>query len=150
MYQQRHQMPAGELHRLSEAECRGLLADCQTGRVAVVAPDGPHIIPVNYALVDESLVFRTSPFTIFATYANNANIAFEVDSTDDIKRAGWSVLARGRASFVYDSAELAHICRVWEPTPWAAGDRNLHIRLTCTELSGRSVSKLERKPTAPF
>lgn len=140
----------GELHVLTEAECRGLLADCSRGRVAVVAPDGPHIIPVNYGLVDESIVFRTSPFTLLATYANNANIAFEIDRSDDVAQTGWSVVARGRATVVYDSRELAHISRVWEPVPWAAGERNLHLRLAFTQLSGRSVSKLERRPVLPF
>lgn len=139
-----------ELHVLSEAECRGLLADHQTGRVAVVAPDGPHIIPVSYSLVDESIIFRTSPFTLLATYANNATVAFEVDHTDDVSRTGWSVVARGRAAAVYDSRELAHISRVWEPTPWASGERNLHLRLSYTQLTGRSVSKLDRRPGQPF
>lgn len=138
-----------ELHRLTESECRALLADSQTGRVAVVAPDGPHIIPVNYALVDESLIFRTSPFSVLATYAGNANIAFEVDHTDDVRRVGWSVVARGRAHVVYDSQQLAHIARVWEPMPWASGERNLHIRLSYTELSGRSISKLEPRDVLP-
>ncbi len=134
------------LHILSEAECRGLLAESQMGRVAVVAPDGPHIVPVNYTLVDESLIFRTSPSTVFATYADNANIAFEVDFANDARRIGWSVVARGRASVVHDSRELAHIARVWEPQPWAGGERNLHIRLVYTDLTGRSVATLERKP----
>lgn len=140
----------GDLHVLSEAECRTLLAEGQTGRVAVVAPDGPHIIPVNYALVDESLIFRTSPFTLLATYANNATIAFEVDHSDDVRQIGWSVLARGRATAVYDSRELAHINRVWEPVPWAGGERNLHLRLVYTQLTGRSVDKLEEHHRLPL
>ena len=133
----------GELHTLSEAQCRGLLADARTGRVAVVTPDGPYIIPVNYALVDESLVFRTSPFTLLATYAEVDTIAFEVDHTDETTRTGWSVMARGRATVVRDSVELAHIKRVWDPTPWAAGERNLHLRLKYSELYGRSVSGID-------
>ncbi|MCX6395785.1 MAG: pyridoxamine 5'-phosphate oxidase family protein [Propionibacteriales bacterium] len=136
----------GELHTLSEAQCRGLLTDASTGRVAVVAPDGPHIVPVNFALVDESLVFRTSPFTLLASYAEVGTIAFEVDHTDATTRTGWSVVARGRATVVRDSAELAHIRRVWEPMPWAAGERNLHLRLKYTELSGRSLSGLDAGP----
>jgi nitroimidazol reductase NimA-like FMN-containing flavoprotein (pyridoxamine 5'-phosphate oxidase superfamily) len=139
-----------ELYQLSPSECRALLADCQTGRVAVVAPDGPHVIPVNYAVVDESVVFRTSPFTVLATYGADARVAFEVDHTDDARRIGWSVEARGRASVVYDSAELAHIARVWEPVPWAGGERALHLRLRYDELTGRSLGLLERSPVPPW
>lgn len=127
------------LHDLSPAECRALLIDRQVGRAAVVAPDGPHIIPVNYALVDEAIVFRTSPFTLLATHGRDSVIAFEVDDFDDVTRAGWSVLARGRTEVVYDSQQLEHIRRVWEPSPWADGTRNMYIRLTITDLSGRRV-----------
>lgn len=140
----------GELYALTEAQCRGLLADAQTGRAAVVAPDGPHIIVVNYGLVDESIVFRTSPFSILATYAADAPMAFQVDRTDDRRRTGWSVVARGRARVVRDSRELAHIRKLWEPSPWAAGERNVHLRLAYTELTGRSVDKLDRLPVLPF
>lgn len=139
-----------ELHTLSESECRALLADAQTGRVAVVAPDGPHIIPVNYALVDESLIFRTGRSTLLATCAGDAMIAFEVDRTDDVRRVGWSVVARGRAAIVHDSRELAHISRTWEPVPWAAGDRPVHVRLAYSELTGRSVGELEIPGPLPF
>jgi nitroimidazol reductase NimA-like FMN-containing flavoprotein (pyridoxamine 5'-phosphate oxidase superfamily) len=129
----------GTLHDLSQSECRALLADHQAGRAAVVAPDGPHIIPVNYALVDETIVFRTSPFTLLATHGRDAAIAFEVDHLHELSKTGWSVLARGRTEVVFDSQQIEHIRRIWEPTPWADGARNLYIRLKIAELSGRRV-----------
>lgn len=124
---------------LGESECRALLADCQTGRVAVVAPDGPHIIPVNYALVDESIVFRTAPFTLLATLAPQHTVAFEVERTDDVTRSGWSVLARGQAVVIHDHREIEHIRRVWEPVPWADGRRHLHLRVSYRDLTGRMI-----------
>lgn len=129
----------GVLHDLSEHECRAHLVDRQVGRAAVVAPDGPHIIPVNYAVVDEAIVFRTSPFSLLATYGRDAVIAFEIDHFDEVSRQGWSVLARGRTDAVLDSRQIDHIRRIWEPTPWAGGIRNLFLRLTIRELSGRRV-----------
>lgn len=129
----------GALHDLSQSECRALLAERQAGRAAVVAPDGPHIIPVNYALVDEAVVFRTSPFTLLATHGREATIAFEVDHLDEVTRTGWSVVARGRTEVVFDSQQIEQIRRIWEPAPWADGARNLYIRLTINELSGRRI-----------
>ena len=131
-----------DLHDLSPSECRGRLADRQVGRAAVVAPDGPHIIPVNYAIVDEAVVFRTSPFTLFATHGLEATIAFEVDDFDPVTRTGWSVLVRGRTEPVYDSREIAHIRQIWDPVPWAGGSRNLYIRLSVAEMSGRRIGEL--------
>lgn len=128
-----------QLHALNESECRALLADRQVGRVAVMTPDGPHIVPVNYALVDDSVVVRTSPFTVLATYAPSSTLAFEIDDLDNSTRTGWSVLVRGKAEVVFDSRELEYVRRVWQPEPWADGSRNVHVRIWICDLTGRSV-----------
>jgi nitroimidazol reductase NimA-like FMN-containing flavoprotein (pyridoxamine 5'-phosphate oxidase superfamily) len=131
-----------ELRELSYAECRALLVRQQTGRVAVSTPDGPHIIPLNYSVVDEAVIFRTTPFSVLATYGRNAKLAFEVDSFRDELELGWSVVVRGRADVVTDPDELRHIRQVWPPFPWADGARNQHFRLPFHELTGRSVGKV--------
>lgn len=136
----------GDLHDLSPSECRAHLAQHQVGRAAVVTPEGPHIIPVNYALVDEAVVFRTSPFTVLATHGREATIAFEVDDFDQVTKEGWSVLVRGHTSPVFDSREITHIRQIWEPVPWAGGTRTLFIRLTPTHITGRRIG--EREPVA--
>jgi uncharacterized protein len=128
-----------ELRELSYAECRALLVRQRAGRVAVATPDGPHIIPLNYSVVGESIVFRTAPFSVLATYGRNANLAFEVDRFHDEQELGWSVVARGRADVVTDPDELSRIRRVCAPQPWAAGSRNLYFRLGWKELSGRAL-----------
>ncbi len=128
-----------ELRELSYAECRALLVRQETGRVAVATPDGPHIVPLNYSVVDESIVFRTTPFSILATYGRNAKLAFEVDHFRDQQQFGWSVVVRGRTDVVTDPGELAHIRQIWPPYPWADGARNLHFRLPFQELTGRAV-----------
>src|SRR5215217_4294664 len=102
-----------ELRELSYAECRALLVRQRAGRVAVSTPDGPHIIPLNYSVVDESIVFRTSPFSVLATYGRNAKLAFEVDHFREDVQLGWSVVVRGRADAVTDPEELAHIRQIW-------------------------------------
>lgn len=130
-----------ELRELSYAECRGLLVRQRAGRVAVSTPDGPHIVPLNYSVVDESIVFRTTPFSVLATYARNTKLAFEVDHFRDEQQLGWSVVARGRADVVTDPAELDRIRKVAPPSPWADGARNLYFRLGWQELSGRALGR---------
>ena len=130
-----------ELRELSYAECRALLVRQRAGRVAVATPDGPHIIPLNYSVVDESIVFRTTPFSVLATYGRNAKLAFEVDHFHDEHRLGWSVVARGRADVVSDPEELNRIRRICAPLPWADGARNLYFRLDWKELSGRALGR---------
>jgi len=130
-----------ELRELSYAECRGLLVRQRAGRVAVATPDGPHIIPLNYSVVDEAIVFRTTAFSVLATYGRNAKLAFEVDHFRDETHLGWSVVARGRADVVTDPDDLARIRKVCDPSPWADGARNLFFRLAWKELTGRALGR---------
>jgi len=128
-----------ELRELSYAECRALLVCQRAGRVAVATPDGPHILPLNYSVVDESIIFRTTPFSVLATYGRNAKLAFEVDHFNDEHGLGWSVVARGRADVITEPEQLQRIRKICAPLPWADGARNLYCRLEWKELSGRSL-----------
>lgn len=126
---------------LDRAECERLLRAGIAGRIAVAAPDGPHIVPVNYSVVDDAIVVRTSPYSLLGSYGRGTTLAFEVDQFDYENQRGWSVVARGRGEFVTDIEELDHIREVWAPRPWAGGSRTLFLRLRWTELSGRRVGR---------
>ena len=126
---------------LPYAACRELLGGGVFGRVAVCTPAGPRILPVNYSVVDESVVFRTSDDGVVATHGWDSAIAFEVDHVDYADHKGWSVVATGRAERVENEDELAHIRRTWEPRPWAGGSRPLYVRLPWDELTGRRLGR---------
>lgn len=130
-----------EVENLSYAKCRELLGGGVFGRVAVCTADGPRIIPVNYSLVGEAVVFRTSPYGVVATRDWRSPMAFEVDHVDYADHRGWSVLATGPGERVEDLEELDLIKRTWDPRPWAAGTRPLYVRLLWTELTGRRVGQ---------
>src|SRR5262245_37355229 len=89
--------------------CRELLRSEVVGRAAVCTPTGPHIVPVNYSVVEESIVFRTTPYSVLGTYAWNTQLAFEVDQVDRARQQGWSVVANGRGAIVDDPDELTAI-----------------------------------------
>lgn len=124
---------------LTRAECEHLLRAGVGGRIALSAPDGPHIVPVNYSVVDDAVIVRTSPYSVLGTYGRDSVLAFEVDQFDHERQRGWSVVARGRGEVVNDPEELDHIRSTWEPRPWAAGARTLYVRLRWTEVSGRRI-----------
>lgn len=124
---------------LSVSECETLLRAGVAGRVALVTPNGPHIVPVNYSVVDGAVVVRTSPYSLLGTYGRDTTLAFEVDHVDYARQRGWSVVARGRAEAVHDPAEIERIRRTREPRPWATGSRALFLRLRWTELTGRQL-----------
>ncbi len=128
-----------ESRDLSTSECETLLRAGVAGRVALVTPNGPHILPVNYSVVDGDVVIRTSPYSILGTYGRDTTLAFEVDQFDHTRQRGWSVVARGRAEAVHDTDEIERIRRVRDPRPWASGSRSLFLRLHWTELTGRQL-----------
>lgn len=128
-----------ESRELSTSECEGLLRAGVAGRVALTTPGGPHIVPVNYSVVDDAVVIRTSPYGVLGTYGRDGTLAFEVDQFDHERQRGWSVVARGRSEAIHDPAEVERVRRVWEPRPWASGARQLFLRLHWTELTGRQL-----------
>ena len=128
-----------EPHELSTAECERLLRSGVVGRVAITTPTGPYVVPVNYSVVDDMVVFRTTPYSVVGTHGMNAPMAFEVDQFDYEYWTGWSVLVRGRGQPVADAEELQRINDAWAPHPWASGQRNLFYTLRWTEISGRRL-----------
>ena len=112
---------------LDHDECERLLRAGVAGRIAIATPTGPHIIPVNYSVVDEAIVVRTSPYSLLGSYGRDTTLAFEVDQFDYENQRGWSVVARGRGDFVTDIDEMDHIREVWSPGRGSAA----RARSTC-------------------
>lgn len=128
-------------HDLSRDDCARLLGAGVAGRVAIGTPQGPHIVPVNYAVDGASILIRTAAYSLLGTYGRNELMCFEIDQLDHQLQRGWSVVVRGRASFVDDQTELEQIAASWEPGPWAAGQRHLVVRIPWTEVTGRQLGE---------
>ena len=119
-------------------ECLQLLAEEEIGRLAVVIGATPMILPVNYALDGEAIVFRTMPGSRLDVGQGHA--AFEVDCFDRDRKAGWSVLVTGHLEHVswYHAKEMERVQQL-PVTPWAGGERNLWLRLRPSFITGRIV-----------
>ena len=124
---------------LTIEECLELLSGGVIGRVALSTPVGPRIVPVNYAMFGDAIVFRTAPYSELGTYGWNNELAFEVDHIDYERHQGWSVVVLGRAELIEDADELRRIKQSWDPRPWAGGQRNLYLRLTWRDVTGRRI-----------
>ncbi|WP_246144835.1 helix-turn-helix domain-containing protein [Actinacidiphila oryziradicis] len=127
-----------ELLELDPQECRARLSTHGVGRVAVSTPHGPAIVPVNYAVVDGAVVFRTAPDAAPALAAGT-EAAFEVDHIDEALSQGWSVLVVGRAEHVTDPAAIQHLADEARTGPWAGGDRELWVRIAPERITGRRI-----------
>lgn len=128
----------GRLEDLEYAECRRLLVATTVGRLAYTTDDEPRIVPMNYVLFDEHLVFRTSPDNEVAGSAVGQPVAFEVDEVDEFLQGGWSVVVSGIAEQL-PSSSLRAMDVGETPEPWASGVRSLYLRIPLTHLTGRRV-----------
>ncbi len=136
-----------DLLTLTRTECEDLLRSGEVGRIALSTPSGPHVIPINYAVVDDAIVVRTSPYSLLGTYGRDSTLAFEVDQIGPGHHDGWSVVVRGRSEFVTDAVELDRIREVGPPEPAAGGAREMYLRLRWDEISGRRLRGTETEPT---
>ncbi len=91
------------------------------------------ILPVNYRLAGETIVFRVDPASVLAELAEPREVAFEVDDVDPVTATAWSVLVRGTTRRADELDPVA-------PAAWAGGARSLVIALDPHHHSGRSVS----------
>ncbi|MER6750427.1 pyridoxamine 5'-phosphate oxidase family protein [Streptomyces fungicidicus] len=128
-----------ELRDLEPEECRALLSTHGVGRVAVTTAEGPAVVPVNYEVVDDAIVFRTVPGALPAA-AVGAEVAFEVDRVDEAMSRGWSVLAVGPARAVTEPGEARRLTERAHTTPWAGGERELWVSIRPARLTGRRIT----------
>jgi len=127
------------LETLDRSECLNLLATAQVGRLAFVVDRRPEILPVNYALADGAVVFRTSEGSAL-TKASMTEVAFEVDGVDESTRTGWSVLLKGQADDIGDAVdETSERLRRLSLVSWAPGRRDRWFVVRPRQISGRRL-----------
>ena len=126
------------LQALTPAECFDLLEPGGVGRVGFAAADGIMMLPVNFAVARKTIVFRTAPDTLLAVYADG-RVSFQTDHLDEVLHAGWSVLVHGHAHKVTEEREVKQLEDRTRLEPWAAGPRDVYVRITPTRISGRRI-----------
>lgn len=129
-----------QLRDIGPEECRSLLSTHGVGRVAVSASDGrPAVVPVNYDVIDDAIVFRTAP-NLTPAAAVGTEVAFEVDHMDEALSQGWSVLAVGPASVVTEPDTVRRLTEHAHTTPWPGGEREMWVSIRPAHLTGRRIT----------
>ncbi|MFD8524320.1 DUF1918 domain-containing protein [Streptomyces capillispiralis] len=141
---QGHALLHPQLRDLGPEECRRLLSTHGVGRVAVSTSDGrPAVVPVNYEIVEDEIVFRTAPDSVPAA-AVGTEVAFEVDHVDEAMSRGWSVLAVGPASVVTEPGTVRGLVRRAHTEPWPGGARDMWVSIRPTRLTGRRITPADQ------
>ncbi len=125
---------------IERVDCLRLLATKQVGRLGFVIGGFPEILPVNYVLDGEAVVFATAPGAKMDGVARSP-VVFEVDDADPATRSGWSVVLHGVAREVtaHNGSELFARVRSLPLEPWADGDRPHLVRIVPLSITGRAV-----------
>ena len=131
---------ASGLEILDREECLALLAgnEPRVGRVGFTVDGEQFVLPVNYAVVDATVVFRSGAGSKLGIAADGGRMVFEADTVDGRWHSGWSVLVRGTASIVTDVAEQERLLSL-DLQPWAQGDKSFIVRLEPLEITGRRL-----------
>lgn len=126
---------------LPQDECRELLAARTVGRVAFVNGEGLQLIPLNFAMIDGDVFFRTAPDSVLNDLAQgNDEVVFGVDYQAQLYRDGWDVTVKGSTSRVIDPELYDRVMSWSRLRPWAGGTRAVVIRLVPRSIEGRRVS----------
>jgi nitroimidazol reductase NimA-like FMN-containing flavoprotein (pyridoxamine 5'-phosphate oxidase superfamily) len=125
---------------LEEALCWRLLARAWVGRVAFIEGGLPSALPVNCSVLARNVVFRTGEETTLYDLGDGSPVAFEVDQTDRVAEAGWSVLVKGTLWEVTDADERSGLAEL-PVHPWAAGTKDRWMKIVPSAVSGRMISR---------
>ncbi|HLH81919.1 MAG TPA: pyridoxamine 5'-phosphate oxidase family protein [Trebonia sp.] len=134
------------VEELSEAESLRLITQAEIGRIGFTGRYGPVIVPVNFKVLDGSVIFRTEEGNSIDEDLRTGiaeaeyKVAFEIDQMDPADRTGWSVLIQGAAHYVEDQEERATAVRAGIE-PWVGGERNVYVRIKPTTISGRRIRR---------
>ena len=132
------EMDRNGLEVLPREECLSLLRRARIGRVAVSMGALPAVLPVNFTVIGDDIVFRTNPGAkLDAALADNV-VAFEVDDIDPIYHTGWSVLVQGTAREVVEPDLVAEMRRA-PLRAWAGNGRDRFVRIPTHHVSGRRI-----------
>ena len=121
---------------LDRDECAALLGTQRIGRVGLATPE-PLVLPVEYALLDGEVVFRTAPGEKLIVAALGRTVAFEIDDYDMVPD-GWSVVVVGTAEEVVGREELTRV-EALGLHPWAGELRDRYVRIHAETISGRRI-----------
>lgn len=126
------------LEYLSPTLCWELLEEAEVGRIGVLVDSAPEIYPLNFGVLDRTIVFRTDEGSKLRGLLRSPSVCFEVDGIDPDDRTGWSVLVKGRAAEMVTGAELRKVASL-PLRPWAVGQKVSWIQIRPDQVSGRRI-----------
>lgn len=119
---------------LSTAECWELLRSARFGRLAYRLGNEVNLVPVNFGVDGDRLLFRTAEGDKLLGVVMNPEVVFEIDEHDD--REAHSVVVRGTARRLEEDEE--HRADEIGLDSWLGTVKFNVVEIRPTSLSGRA------------
>lgn len=119
---------------LSAEECWKLLGLETVGRLVTHVGDVVDIVPLNFVVDGESLVFRTAAGSKLSGLTINSSVALEVDRFT-VER-GWSVVVHGRAEVLTSDVDI-EAAEALPLTPLVSTVKPTFVRIHADSVRGR-------------
>lgn len=123
---------------MTQEECWHLLERAELGRLAVSVRDDVDIFPLNFAVFEKALYFRTSPGSKLAELTANPRVALEADRYDDVVAA--SVIVKGVAERLELQSEIDAADEL-PLRPWIPTLKYRWVRITPIRVTGRRFTR---------
>lgn len=129
------------LEEIDRDECLKLLQSQSMGRLAVADHGAypPHIVPVNFIVEGDHVIFRSNfglkfQLSVLAEHS----VSFEADEVDAEGHMAWSVVVQGRAELLSQEEIDALPHGSWLHR-WAPGERKEWVRIVPYTVTGRRL-----------
>jgi nitroimidazol reductase NimA-like FMN-containing flavoprotein (pyridoxamine 5'-phosphate oxidase superfamily) len=119
---------------LTLEQCWDLLRADEFGRLAFRMADEVHLVPINYAVDGDAILFRTAEGNKLLGVTMHPQVVFEIDAYDD-ERAH-SVIVRGLARRLEEDEE--HRAEEIPLRPWVSTPKYNVVEIRPTEITGRT------------
>jgi nitroimidazol reductase NimA-like FMN-containing flavoprotein (pyridoxamine 5'-phosphate oxidase superfamily) len=136
-----HTVDEGGLDVLTRGECLQLLDTAYIGRLGLSESSLPIILPLNFAMDHESIVFCTEAGSKLQAARARDVVCLEIDDADVNNHQGWSVIVTGRLREITDPREV-EAARLLPLAPWKPTASPHFVRMSMELVSGRRLTPL--------
>jgi uncharacterized protein len=135
---------AGATEELDTAQCWALLGSVEVGRLAVAAAGEVDIFPLNFAIDDGAVLFRTAEGTKLVEVVLAGRVAFEVDGYEPEQGRAWSVVVKGYAERLDKWDDIYH-AQDLPLFPWNSSPKERFVRIVPTVMTGRRFTVSQKR-----
>lgn len=127
---------AEDTKELSVHDCWKYLQSVSIARIALINDGLPEIFPVNFVPKFGTVLFRTGPGTKLDALREGSALSLEADGFNRYGTVAWSVILKGSPEFVTQPEDIQEAVEAGL-SPWQPGAKDVLVRVTPTEISGR-------------